>query len=566
MLFINALRSTAAFTILTLFTSLMPLTAKAVPAEGHRMMVTGPSPYSVQIVKDISAKGGNVVDALVAAALELGVTHPYYAALGGGGFALVKMGNEKTALDFREMAPKSANPDTYKEKDPKASLTGGLAVGVPGVAAGLYELHKKYGNLKWAQVVAPAIQLAENGFEVSGEWAFLVKRNHDRFTKDGQQIFFPAKNAQPLRAGDRFKQPALAKFLKRYAKEGAKAFYQGAVAKEIVDLVNQTGGTFTTDDLANYKVRWLKPLTTKFMGYDVTLMPPPSSGGIVIAQALRLTEKTKLVEKTQPLSVDEYHGLIEIEKLSYRKRIALGDPDFTKNPIDDLMNEENLDKFAAMIKTDKAIPSASLLTPEEKKVIESAKQEKPETTHMSVMDSDGNTVAMTVTLNGDFVSGLVTKSGIALNNEMDDFTTHPGKPNMFGLIQGEANAVRAGARPLSSMSPTLVEKDGQTVLSLGSPGGPRIISAVFQVIYRTLARGLDVDVAIQTPRVHHQFLPDVVKTDANKLPPESIAGLKARGHTVELSSTAKVYAISRAKDGTLSAAADARGEGAAGGN
>jgi len=545
-------------------TSFAPSSAFAVPAEGHRMLVTGPSPYSVQVIKEIDAKGGNVVDALVAGALELGVTHPYYASLGGGGFALVKMGSDKTALDFREMAPKSANPDTYKDRDAKASLTGGLAVGIPGVAAGLYELHKKYGKLKWAQVVEPARVLAEKGFQVSGEWSKLTERNHDRFTPEGQKIFFPG--GKVLRAGDVLKQPALAKFLKRYQKDGAKAFYQGANAKEIVSLVNSTGGQYTADDLANYKVRWLKPLSTKFMGYDVTLMPPPSSGGIVIAQALRLVEKTKLAEKTLPLSVDEFHGLIEIEKLSYRNRAQLGDPDFTKNPIDDLMKEENLDKFAAMIKPDKAIPSASLLTPEEKRAIENAAKEKPETTHMSVMDSDGNTVAMTITLNGDYGSGLVTPSGIALNNEMDDFTTHPGKPNMFGLIQGEANAVRAGARPLSSMSPTIVEKEGQTVLSLGSPGGPRIISAVFQVIYRSLARNLDVDVAIQSPRVHHQFLPDSVKTDANKLPPETLAALKAKGHTIEFSSTAKVYAIRRSSDGMLSAAADARGEGAAGGD
>lgn len=563
---IKTLRIVLICSVIILAEGFTASTAQAVPAQGHRMMVTGPSPYSVQVVKEISAKGGNVVDALVAVALELGVTHPYYASLGGGGFALVKIGTEKIALDFREMAPASANADTYAEKEAKASLTGGLAVGVPGVAAGLYELHKKYGKLKWAQIVEPSIKLAAQGFEVSGEWAALVKRNHDRFTSDGRQIFFSGKNSVALRAGDLFKQPALAKFLKRYAKEGAKAFYQGATAIEIVDLVNQTGGVYTIADLANYKVRWLTPLTTKYMGYDVILMPPPSSGGIVIAQALRLTEKTKLAEKTQALSVDEFHGLIEIERLSYRNRIALGDPDFTKNPTDTLMKEENLDALAAMIKPDKAIASASLLTPEEKKIIERAKEEKPETTHVSVMDSEGNTVAMTITLNGDFGSGLVTKSGIALNNEMDDFTTHVGKPNMFGLIQGEANAVRAGARPLSSMSPTIVEKDGQTVLSLGSPGGPRIISAVFQVIYRTLARGLDVDVAIQSPRVHHQFLPDVVKTDANKLPPESVAGLKARGHTVEFSSTAKVYAIQRAADGSLSAAADARGEGAAGGN
>ena len=551
---------------LAVATLLFPVASLAVPAEGHHMMVTGPSPYSIQVVKDIEARGGNVVDALVAGALELGVTHPYYASLGGGGFAVVKMGTEKTALDFREMAPKAANPDFYKNKDAKASMTGGLAVGVPGVAAGLYELHKKYGKLKWSAVVEPARLLAEKGFEVSGEWAKNTERNHDRFNSDGVKILFTAEGGKALRAGDVLKQPALAKFLKRLAKEGSKAFYEGANAKEVVALVNSTGGAFTVDDLKAYKVRWLTPLTTKFMGYDVTLMPPPSSGGIVIAQALRLVEKTKLAEKTQPLSVDEFHGLIEIEKLSYRNRIALGDPDFTKNPIEELMKEENLDKFASMIKMDKAIPSSTLLTAEEKRIIENAAKEKPETTHMSVMDAAGNTVAMTVTLNGDYGSGLITASGIALNNEMDDFTTHPGKPNMYGLIQGDANAVRAGARPLSSMSPTIVEKDGQTVLSLGSPGGPRIISAVFQVIYRSLARGLDVDTAIQSPRVHHQFLPDAVKTDANKLSPEVLAALKAKGHTIDFSSTAKVYAIRRATDGILSAAADARGEGAAGGN
>lgn len=538
---------------------------RAVPAEGHRIMVAGPSPYSVQIVKDIHAKGGNVVDALVAAALELSVTHPYYAALGGGGFALVKIGKEKAALDFRETAPKSANPETYKEKPAVASLTGGLAVGIPGVPAGLFELHHKYGKLKWAQVVQPALLLAENGFEVSGEWAQLVMRNHDRFTNEGRAIFFHGANSEALKAGDKFKQPALAKFLKRFQKDGRKAFYEGPAADEIVSLVNSTGGQFTKDDLHAYKVRWLKPITTEFMGYDLTLMPPPSSGGVVIAQALRLIEKKELAAKTVPFSADELHGLIEIEKLSYRNRAALGDPDFTKNPIDELMDEKALDRLAAMIKPGSAIPSASLLTAEEKKVMEAAHEEKPQTTHISVMDTEGNTVALTITLNGDFGSGLVTKSGIALNNEMDDFTTHPGKPNMFGLIQGEANAVKAGARPLSSMSPTIVEKDGRTVLSLGSPGGPRIISAVLQVIYRSLARSMDVDLAIQSPRVHHQFLPDMVRTDANKLTPETLAALKAKGHSIDFGSTAKVYAVRLAPDGSLSAAADARGEGAAGG-
>lgn len=565
----------AVFSLLALYITACG-TANAAPVEGHRIMVAGPSPESIPVAKAIHAKGGNVVDVLVACTLEMGVTHPYFASLGGGGFAMVKLGGEKIALDFREMAPRSANPDTYKYKEASASLTGGLAVGVPGVAAGLYELHKKYGKLKWSQVVEPAIRLAADGFEVSGEWTEITRRNYARFTPEGRAIFFrPAvTNSQAkdlsetlsLKPGDRLKQPALAKFLKRLQKEGRSAFYQGANAKEIVALVNKTGGQWTTEDLANYQVRWLKPITTTFLGYDVSLMPPPSSGGVVIAEMLKLVEKTNVIGKTQSLSVDELHTLIEIEKLAYRGRTQLGDPDFVKNPIDDMLKDDHLAKLAGMIKPDRAIASETLLTAEEKDQLARAAKEKPETTHLSVMDGDGNTVAMTITLNGDYGSGLVTASGICLNNEMDDFTTHVGKPNMFGLIQGEANSVRAGARPLSSMSPTIIEKNGKTVLSLGSPGGPRIISAVFQVLYRTLARGLDIDTAIQSPRVHHQFLPDKVRVDRNKLPPETLDALTKKGHTLDLSWVAKVYGVSRTDDGILKGAFDARGEGAAGGN
>jgi gamma-glutamyltranspeptidase / glutathione hydrolase len=540
-----------------------PFVAQAVPAQGHRIMVAGPSPDSIKIVKRIHNEGGNVVDAAVATAFGLAVTHPYYAALGGGGFALVKMGKEKTALDFREMAPASANPKTYVDKPGKASLDGGLAVGVPGITAGLYDLHKKFGKLKWAAVVTPAIELAEKGFEVSGEWVFLTARNQKRFNEPGQKIFFTAKG-EALKPGDLFKQPALAKLLKRIRTEGASAFYKGANAKDVVEVVNATGGSFTTNDLANYKTRWLEPLTANFMGYQLTLMPPPSSGGVVIAQAVRLLEKIELAKKTEPLSADEYHGMIEVERLSFRNRSSLGDPDFTKNPIAELTSEDALDKLAKQIDMKKALQSAKFLSDEERKAIENARQEKEQTTHFSVMDEAGNTVAMTVTLNGDYGSALVTNSGVALNNEMDDFTTRPRQPNMFGLIQGEANSVRAGARPLSSMSPSIVEKDGETVLSVGSPGGPRIITGVLQTIYRVLARNMNIDKAIQAPRVHHQFLPDVVNIDADRFAPETVNALKSKGHTLQTGSTAKVYGVSRA-NGLLEAGADARGEGAAGG-
>ena len=540
-------------------------TALAVPSEGHRIMVAGPSPDSPAIAKRIHAAGGNVVDAAVAVGLGLAVTHPYYASLGGGGFALLKFGGHVRALDFRETAPQSSTPDTFKNLSGKASLDGGLAVGVPGVVAGLFELQHQCGKLKWAQVVEPAIELATKGFEVSGEWVELTTRNHDRFNKEALAILF-AKDGSPLKPGDTLKQPLLAKFLRELAKKGPDAFYKGSASKDITSTVNAHGGAFTAADFTSYKVRWLEPIVTSFQGMKLYLMPPPSSGGIVIAQAARLVEKLD-VAATKNLSVDELHLLIEIEKQSYRGRSLLGDPDFVQNPIAKLLDESAIDQLAKSIDRKHATPSEKFLTHDELESMKKAKAEKEQTTHYSLMDVDGNAVSITTTLNGDYGSGLVApETGIALNNEMDDFTTRPGVPNMFGLIQGEANKVKAGARPLSSMSPTIVEKEGQTVLALGAPGGPRIISAVFQALYRILVRHYDVDLAIQTPRVHHQFLPDLVKTDAMRWPPETIEGLEKRGHKFEYASTAKVYAVKRTDNGILQSAADRRGEGAAGGN
>lgn len=524
--------------------------AFAVPAEGQKIMIAGPSPSAVEVGKEIARKGGNAVDVAVAVGLSLAVTHPYYAGFGGGGFALVKMGSEVQALDFREIAPKKSSPDLYKDKPENASVQGGLAVGVPGIPAGLWELHKKHGKLKWQQLFPGAIKLAEDGFEVSGEWSHLTSRKQEEFSVAGKAVF------KPLRPGDRLKQPQLAKFLRKYRSQGPAAFYQGDVAKDLVETINSQGGIYSLDDLRDYKTRWMTPLSVNYKDFRVHLMPPPSSGGIVIAQALKMMEMVKINEKL-PLSVDELHLLAEVMKLSYRGRSLLGDPDFAKNPLKELQDEKYLKKLVSMIKPKKVIDVEPL---------KDVSFESEQTTHFSVMDANGNTVAMTITLNGNYGSGVVTpKYGIALNNEMDDFTTRPGKPNMFGLIQGDANKVQAGARPLSSMSPTIVEKNGQTILSLGSPGGPRIISAVLQVLYRTLTQPFDIDQAIQAPRVHHQFLPNIVFTDALKLPPETIQALQSRGHEVKTGSTAKVYGIHRRDDGILAGAYDLRGEGAAGG-
>lgn len=535
--------------------------AFAVPAQGHKIMVAGPSPNAVDIARAVSLKGGNVVDVAVAMALSLSVTHPYYAALGGGGFALVKMNGKVKALDFREMAPGQAGPDLYKDKPQNASTDGGLAVGVPGIPAGLWELHKTYGKLKWKQLFTGALELSTNGFRVSGDWSDITSKTFTRFNPAGKQVFFKnqgkkSETREHLLPGEILKQPQLAKALRAFRDQGPKGFYAGAVAKDIVSAVKDSGGIISLEDLKHYKTRWLEPLTTNYAGYKIYLMPPPSSGGVVIAQAVQLIEKLDLKSKPE-LSALEYHYLGEIMKLSYRGRALLGDPDFAKNPIANLLSPSYIASLASKVKPDKSIPVEPL---------KSLKFESTETTHFSVMDSGGNAVSMTVTLNGNYGSAVVTpKFGIALNNEMDDFTTRPGQPNMFGLIQGDANKVRAGARPLSSMSPTLVEKDGQTVLAVGAPGGPRIISGVLQVLYRVLQREDDVDWAIQAPRVHHQFLPDVLYVDTKRFSPEVLIGLKALGHEkIESGSTAKVYAV-KLEAGILSGAYDSRGEGAAGG-
>ena len=320
-------------------------------------------------------------------------------------------------------------------------MDGGLAVGVPGIPAGLYELHQTYGKLKWRQLFDGPLALATKGFRVSGEWVKNTSETEERFNPSGIKTFFGPKGAS-YRPGDILTQPALAQFLKRYRDEGAKAFYTGKMADDLVETVQGAKGVITLEDLKAYKTRWLEPITTNFAGYKLYLMPPPSSGGVIVAEAVRMIDKLNV--KSHPeFSADEYQLLGEIEKLSYRGRAALGDPDFVKNPIEQLLNDKYLSAMAAKIKLDKTIDPEPL-----RDLKFEVSTEKEQTTHFSVVDSQGDSVAMTVTLNGDYGSGLVTKNfGVSLNNEMNDFMTQAGKPNMFGLIQGEPNEVRAGARP-----------------------------------------------------------------------------------------------------------------------
>lgn len=518
--------------------------------ESSHIGIAGPKQLATDIGLEIARKGGNAVDVAVATGFALAVTSPYYASLGGGGFAVVKMGDELRALDFRESAPKLMDENFFKGKDEKASRVGGQAVGTPGVVAGLYEMHQTYGKLPWSQLVGPAIQIAKNGFEVSGEWVALTKRSGSKFD-DSSKRFFPSTH----KPGEKLVQAELAKALKFIADKGKPGFYEGPVAEDLVATVSKSGGPLSLQDLKDYKAIWRDPIRTQFAGYDLAMMPPPSSGGLIVAHNLALYEKVmkKKSKAPKPLSALEFHLFGEIMSRSFRERVLFADPSFVNNPTESFLSAEKIQKTASSIswsRTKKLDP------------IEAVEfMESPETTHFSVLTQSGDAVSLTVTLNGNYGAGVTTeKFGIALNNEIDDFTTVLGRPNMFGLIQGKANLVGPGKRPLSSMSPTLVLKDGKVVMSLGSPGGPRIINAVTQVLIRTLAQNLTLDEAIRAPRVHHQFRPHQLIVDKGAVSPEVIDALKRKGHNIKESWVAKVYGVRITGSGTLESAGDHRGE------
>ena len=541
------------FTVLLILSS---FPAHAIPAEGHKIMISAPNHYAVEVGRKIAQRGGNVVDVAVAVGLSLAVTAPFYAALGGGGFALVKMKDEVQALDFRETAPQATHKDYYLALPAGSSQNGPHAVATPGFPAGLFELHQKFGKMKWELLFTDAIDMANKGFAVTGGWVNTTDKEKERFNKAGQKVFLKGE-MKSYRPGEVLKQPGLAKALVQLQRQKLKGFYEGPVAKDIVDSVVTGGGQLSLEDFKNYKVRWLKPLATEYEGHKIYLMPPPSSGGVVILSALNMIEKLDV--KSKPLfSADEFHWLAEIESRAFRGRSMLGDPDFHKNPVTFLTSNGYLEEMRKSVNPKRSVALKPLL--------EADIKESTETTHFSVMDSEGHAIALTVTLHGSYGSGLVSdKFGIALNNEMDDFTTKPGEPNMYGLVQGSGNNVEAGKRPLSSMSPTLVEKNGKVVMTLGAPGGPRIITGVLQALYRILGRGMDVDNAVQAPRVHHQFLPNILHIDRQKFSPEVVKELTNRGHKVDEGWMAKVYVVRLRADGVLEAAFDSRGEGFAGG-
>ncbi len=538
---------------------LIAWSALAVPGEGTRIMISAPSAYAVEAGKAVYRKGGNLIDVAVAVGLTLGVTNPSNASLGGGGFALVSMGEGAEVLDFREMAPAATSPDFYLAREKGASWNGGAAIGVPGVAAGLWALHQKYGKLKWPELFSAALLLAENGIEFSGTESRYSETQKSRFNAAGIRHFYKSAS-QHYQPGDLLQQPALAEALKLLRDQGPSGFYTGAVARDIAETVQAAGGVITAEDLGNYRTRWLKPLETEYNGHKLYMMPPPSSGGAVIKTAFELFDAVD-IKRHKPLSIDEIHLMAEVLNRAFRGRALLGDPDFHDNPFDNILSQAYIGEMAKSIDITKTVQLDPLR--------DQGVDDSTETTQFSILDAAGNAITLTVTLNGSYGSGVVSeKFGISLNNEMDDFTTRPGEPNAFGLVQGYGNRVQAGKRPLSSMSPTLVEKDGKIVMSLGAAGGPRIISSVIQTIYRVLVTGLDIDRAVQFPRVHHQFLPNKLYMDEFKFSPEVVAGLRQRGHeTVEQRPgyLGRIKAVRLNDKNYLEASYDNRSEGAVGG-
>lgn len=472
-------------------------------ANGKTFMVASEDRYATQVGHDVLAAGGNAVDAAVATAFALAVTRPNAGNLGGGGFAVVRTGKGKvSAIDFRETAPAAATADMYKD-NPSASLRGYLASGVPGSVAGLEQLHKKFGKKKWADMIAPAIRLARDGYTITPDLETIIVRGNTMAPMAGPLAAIYAPDGKPVAVGDTVKNPELAVVLERIAAKGSAGFYKGETAKAIATAMHDNGGLITAKDLAGYKALWRDPIKVKYRGKQLYTMPPPSSGGIVIAMTANMLRGLDLA-KLGWHSTAHIHYLTEVWRRAFAARNeVLGDPAYVKNiPVAKLTSQAEADRLLATI-TQGATPSKDV----------PALIEGKHTTNLSVVDGKGMAVALTTTLNTSWGSGVMI-SGVIMNNEMDDFATQPGKPNVFGLVQGAANKIEPGKRMLSSMSPTIIEDDkGELYMVVGAEGGPRIITAVWQTLSNVIDFAMPVDAAVAAQRMHHQHLPDDIAFD-----------------------------------------------------
>lgn len=500
--------------------------AYAVTLEGGA--VAAPDRYGAQVAADILKKGGNAVDAAVATAFTLAVTYPEAGNIGGGGFMTLFVDGKPYFLDYREVAPKAATRNMYLDEKGEVienlSLVGVRAAGVPGTVMGLWEAHQKFGKLPWSELLTPAIGYAKNGFKVA--------EKQYQYRNDAQGLFKTATNFNDyfgtMKVGELFKQPELAQTLERIADKGVSEFYQGKTADLLVAQMQADKGLITKADLKDYKAVWREPMAISWRGNMVYTAPPPSSGGVALAQLLGIKEARAADFKGVEHNSAKYiHLLSEIEKRVFADRADyLGDPAFTQVPVDKLVAQDYLAKRAAQVN-----PSAISRTEDVKPGLE-----PHQTTHFSIVDKQGNAVSNTYTLNLDYGSGVVVKgAGFLLNDEMDDFSAKPGAANAFGVVGGDANAIEPGKRMLSSMSPSLVTRDGKVALVLGTPGGSRIFTSIFQVMNNLYDYRMPLEKAVAAQRVHHQLLPkDTIYYDSYAPLTGKVADeLKQMGYVLE---------------------------------
>ena len=540
-------------------------------AESQRGMVASAHRYATAAGKRMLAEGGNAVDAAVATAFAISVTLPYSAGIGGGGFLLLREGDSGKirALDFRERAPLAATRDMYVddrgEVIPKASTDGYRSVAVPGTVAGLYEVHRRYGRLSWATVLAPAIRLAKAGFDVTGLYAGYVNWRKDVLSRyPASRAIFLKKDGTAYAAGEILRQPDLAATLMRIAKD-PRDFYTGRTARLIVDDMAQNGGLITAADLRAYQPTWRQPVCGDYRDHQVCSMPPPSSGGVHLIEMLNMIAPTDLsaLGWHHP---DALHLLIESMRTAYADRAThLGDPAFVAVPQSALTSKTYAAQRRAEFALDHARKSVDVQAASGGQL---SAIESHNTSHLVTVDAAHMAVSLTFTVNYGFGSGVVTPgTGVLLNDEMDDFSAAPGKPNAYGLVGGKANAIAPVKIPLSSMSPTIVTKDGQLELVTGTPGGSTIITTVLQVLVHTIDYGMDPAAAIAAPRLHHQWLPDAVMIEPRAFDAATLEALRNKGHTLKVreSTWGNASAIQVTADGRLLGAADPRGEGTADG-